>query len=205
MRPRRAPHAPLLPRASRVAASAPARAGLCDLLPDPARADRDGELLGLHRILAGPGVHAAQLFGNVRGLLRQAARTLRHAEDLSLDTEVLPLGLADRARRRILHRLLPRVPCAHHNDAGHAFSRVHRAVLDLERHPHDLVDSAARPQWPDQYRAGQGAHHRDADRVADLLRLLGDRRAGAPLHAVHDRSDLQLDDADRPRADRGRA
>ncbi len=55
------------------------------------------------------------------------------------------------------------------------------------------------------YRAGQGAHHRGADRVADLLRLLGDRRAGAPLHAVHDRSDLQLDDADRPRADRGRA
>ena len=33
------------------------------------------------------------------------------------------------------------------------FLRLHHSVLDLERHPHDLVDSAARPQRARQRRA----------------------------------------------------
>jgi hypothetical protein len=43
-----------------------------------------------------------------------------------------------------------------------------------------------------------------AGRVAAVLRLLGGAAFVPPLHDVHDRADLQLDDAHRPLAARGR-
>ncbi len=46
--------------------------------------------------------------------------------------------------------------------------------------------------------------HRPAARVAALFRFLGGGRLCPPLHAVHDRADLQLDGAHRQVAARGR-
>ena len=86
---------------------------------------------------------------------------------------------------------------------GHADAAVpdlHDPVLDLERDPHDLVGSAARAQRARQPGLSRRRHHRHADRVAAVLRLLGGARLRASLHALHDRADLQLDDAHRPRA-----
>ena len=45
--------------------------------------------------------------------------------------------------------------------------------------------------------------HRPAARVPAVLRLRGDPRLCPPVHAVHDRADLQLHGAHRPGADRG--
>ena len=61
---------------------------------------------------------------------------------------------------RLLGRLFPRLPRPH---AGHADGPVpglHRAVPDLQHHPHDLVDPGARPQRAAQLDAGPARAHR---------------------------------------------
>ena len=74
-----------------------------------------------------------------------------------------------------------------------------------QRDPHDLVGAAARPQRAGQPGRCTGVGLIDAaDRVAAVLRLLGGAGLRAPLHDVHDRADLQLDDAHRPLAARSR-
>ncbi len=111
-------------------------------------------------------------------------------------------GVAHHARGRLLHRLFPRLPRPLGDDADRAVSRLHDPVLDLERDPHDLVDPAARPQRAHQPGAASGGHRARARRMADLFRRLGDPLPRPPLCAVHDRADLQLDDAHRPLAHR---
>ena len=56
---------------------------------------------------------------------------------------------------RLHRRLFPRLLHPQRDDADGAVPRLHHSVLDLERHPHDLVDPAARPQRPRQPVAGR--------------------------------------------------
>src|SRR6202020_1248342 len=90
-------------------------------------------------------------------------------------------------------------------DADHPVPDLHDSVLDVERYPHDLVDPAARPQWPRQPGAAWRASDRRATRMAALLEFLGGARLRPPFHILHDRADLQRDDADRPFAPRSGA
>ena len=90
--------------------------------------------------------------------------------------------------------------------ADRAVPGLHHAVLDLQHHPHDLVDPVPRPQRAAQHHAAAAGPDPPAARVPAVLRLR--RRAGlrAPLHAVHGGADLQHDDAHRPqRCSRRRA
>jgi putative spermidine/putrescine transport system permease protein len=96
-------------------------------------------------------------------------------------------------------RVLPRVPRALGRRPDAAVHPLHGAVLDQQRDPHDLVGAAARSQRIDQPGAARARADRLADRVAAVLELLGRARVRAPVHDVHDRADLQLDDAHRPR------
>ena len=57
-------------------------------------------------------------------------------------------------RDRLHRRLFPRLPCPLGDLADGAVPGLHHPVLDLQRHPHDLVDPVPRAQ-----RAGQ--HHAD--------------------------------------------
>ena len=57
------------------------------------------------------------------------------------------------ARHRLHRRLFPRLLRALGDDADGAVPGLHDPVLDVERHPDDLLDSAARPQRPRQPRA----------------------------------------------------
>ena len=122
------------------------------------------------------------------------------AEDLSDDAEILPARLGPHACDR-LHRSPISSPSTSARTTWQIvlFAALHDPVLDLERDPHDLVDSAARPQRPGQPGADRARGLIDAAaRVAAVLRLLGGAGLRPPLHVVHDRADLQLDDAHRP-------
>ena len=88
--------------------------------------------------------------------------------------------------------------------ADDAVPAVHDPVLDLQRDPHDLLDAAARAATAWSTSAAVAGPRRPAAGVAAVFRLLGGAGLRPPLHAVHDRADLQLDDAHRPVADRGR-
>ena len=106
---------------------------------------------------------------------RSSPRPVHHAQDLSVDAEVLPawsglitlvLGfsiayfLAFHVRSTTMQIAL--------------FAALHDPVLDLERDPHDLVDPAARPQRPGQPGAGAArARSTQPRRMAAVLRLLG--------------------------------
>ena len=57
------------------------------------------------------------------------------------------------AADRLLDRLFPGVPCPQPAAGDRAVPDLHGAVLDLEHHPHDFVDSAARQGRADQQRA----------------------------------------------------
>ena len=59
-----------------------------------------------------------------------------------------------------------------------AVPRLHHPVLDLERHPHDLVDPAARPQRPGQPGAGRRRHVVDA--AARMAAVFADSRSCSP-------------------------
>ena len=107
------------------------------------------------------------------------------------------------ARHRLHRRLFPRLSRSHRDDADGAVSRLHHSVLDVERDPHDLLDSAARPQRARQPRPHAGSHRRQAGRMAALLAILGRARLHPSLHLFHGGADLQLDDAHRPAAHRG--
>ena len=63
---------------------------------------------------------------------------------------------AHHALHRLLGRLFPRFPCQVQDLADGAVAALHDPVLDLQRHPHDRVDSAARPQRPGQLRPASG-------------------------------------------------
>ena len=106
------------------------------------------------------------------------------------------------ARHRLHRRLFPRLsrPLGDHADG--AVSRLHHSVLDLERHPHDLVDPAARPQRARQPRADARPCRRQAGRMAALFAVLGGARLRPPLHLLHGGADLQFDDAHRQAAHR---
>ena len=79
------------------------------------------------------------------------------------------------ARHRLHRRLFPRLLRALGDHADGAVPRLHDPVLDLERDPHDLLDSAARPQRPRQPGADPRAHRRHAGRMAALFAILGRR------------------------------
>ncbi len=50
-------------------------------------------------------------------------------------------------------RLFPGFPYPQDLDADDPLPCLHRPLHDVEHHPHDLVDSGARPQWARQYDA----------------------------------------------------
>ena len=63
------------------------------------------------------------------------------------------LTAADRLHRR----LLPRLPRPLADLADGAVPGLHHPVLDLQRHPHDLVDPAPRPQRARQHDADRSS------------------------------------------------
>ena len=101
---------------------------------------------------------------------------------------------------RLHRRLFPRLPRPLADLADGAVPGLHHPVLDLQHHPHDLVDPVPRPQRARQHHAAAARPDPRAARVPAVLRLR--RRAGLcpPLHAVHGGADLQLDDAHRPQS-----
>jgi putative spermidine/putrescine transport system permease protein len=89
--------------------------------------------------------------------------------------------------------------------ADRAVPALHDPVLDLEHHPHDLVDPVSGPQRDRQFDADLLGRDRRAAGMAAVQRLLGDPRLRASLHAVHGGADLQHHDAHRQIPDRGGA
>ena len=131
------------------------------------------------------------------------AGCLHHPEDLRLDGEILLHRLAVDAHHRLHRRLFPRLSRSHRDHADGALSRLHDSVLDVERDPDDLVDSAARPQRAREPRAYARPPRRQAGRMASLFAVLGGARLHPPLHVLHGGADLQFDDAHRSAAHRG--
>src|SRR6186713_3378775 len=106
------------------------------------RHDRGGELLRLQYHPDHPGLRAAELRG--------AAALAGHLADLSADAAVFPHHLGADAADRLHHRLLSRLLRPLADLADGAVPGLHHPVLDLEHHPHDLVDPVSRPQWADE-------------------------------------------------------
>ena len=129
---------------------------------DPA--DRGGELLGLQRVRADPGLRVDQLRG--------ALRLLGHVHHLPGDTQVRVPDLGLHASHRLHRRVLPRLPRARSQVADRPVPDLHHPVLDLEHHPDDRLDSGARPPRPGQRRAARARGGRCADRVAAVLGIL---------------------------------
>ena len=153
-----------------------------------------------------PAFTFAQLPDDLRGLHASFADLCVTLKTYLVDAEVLPRrSWAITLVRRLLRRLLPRLPRPLADDADRCCfvlctipfwtSNVIRMISWMPLLGRNgLVNQAliaARPR-------------RQAGRVAAVLRLLGGARLRAPLHDVHDRADLQLDDAHRPLAARGR-
>ena len=167
------------------------------LLRHPPHPRRHRQFLGLQRLCDAAVFHDAQLHRELRGLLDSAAGSLHDPQDLCVDGEILLHRLADDADHRLHDRLFPRLPRPLGDDADGAVPRLHHSVLDLERHPHDLVDPAARTQRARQRRAHARPYRGQAGRMAALFALLGVARLHPPLHLLHGRADLQFDDAHR--------
>src|ERR1700722_16078865 len=104
------------------------------------------------------------------------AGCLHDPEDLRIDREILLHRLAVDALHRLHNRLFPRLLCAHRDHADGAISRLHDSVLDLERDPHDLVDSPARPQRAREPGPDASPYRRQTSRMAALFAVLGGTR-----------------------------
>src|SRR4029077_16582678 len=140
------------------------RAAVAGIPAVPRRADRHdrgGELLRLQHDLDHPGVPAAELRG--------AAALAGYLADLSADAAVLPHHLGADAADRLHHRLLSRLLRPLADLADGAVPGLHHPVLDLEHHPHDLLDSVPRPQRADELRAPAYRHDPRAARVPAVL------------------------------------
>ena len=87
--------------------------------------------------------------------LHRHARLVGHLENLSQHAEIRGDRLGADALHRLLGRLFPRLPHPHRGHADGAVPGLHRAVPDLQHHPHDLVDPGARPQRAGQFDAGR--------------------------------------------------
>ena len=139
-------------------------------------------------------------FGGIIASL-DAAKLYRHfqfrpdGQSLLRDRQVHDSDLAVLADHRLLGRLLSGLPRPQPAARDRAVPALHRAVLDLEHHPHDFLDPAARQGRPDQHGADQSRRHPRAARVPAVLRLLGGGRLCASAHDLHDRADLQFDGA----------
>ncbi len=102
------------------------------------RHDRRGKFLRLHHHRDHSGLHPAELRG--------AADLAGDLADLSADAGIHRRDLGAHPRHRLHHRLLPRLPCPLGDLADRAVPGLHHSVLDLQHHPHDLVDPVPRPQ-----------------------------------------------------------
>ncbi len=91
-----------------------------------------------------------------------------HAVVVSEDSLLRCRGMGDHSGGRIHGCLFPGLPRAEPDLADGAVPVVHRAVLDLEHHSHDLVDSVSRQERDLQ----QGADRRRASRIEPLEFLL---------------------------------
>ena len=164
------------------------------------RADRIGCCGQLFRLRdlsdPDPWLHPGQLPGGLFG-----GGYLQYLPD---HREILRHRVGDYVCTRFLHRLFPCVPAAQPNLANSAPAPLLDTVLDLDRNSHDRLDPAARSQWSRQPLAAGDRRRRRTTGMAALLRVRRHSRLRPSLHADDDRADLQLDDADRPIADRGR-
>src|SRR5262245_26085427 len=145
----------------------------------------------------------AMLRGMRRAAVFQPARAVHNTEDLSDDAAYRPPDVDHHAPSRLRHRLFPRLPRALLDRADRALSRLHHSVLDVERHSHDFLDSPARSQRADQPGAAARTSHQSTAGMVAVFRVCRRPRLRAPVHAVHDRTHLQLDDAHRAHANRG--
>src|SRR2546426_956165 len=197
--------------------------------PYGTHASASGRVVALHerplRLGGAAGARAGRVLrdsagpGRGRKLLRP--RQVRHHSDVrphQLQRAVeLPPDLhavredhqvrADRvghhARDRLYGLLFSRLPRAQHPLADGPVSALHRALLDIQRHPDDLVDPAFGPPWAPQPVVDRARPRRSPAGVSPLLGLLGGDRLRAPVFPVHDRADLQLNGSHRAGGDRG--
>ena len=113
----------------------------------PIAHDRRGQLLGLRLRRDHPGFPAAQL--------RRAAALAGHLEDLSQHAASSPPSSGrSRCSSASGSPISSPSTSASPTMADGAVPGLHRAVPDLEHHPHDLVDPVPRPQRADQLGAG---------------------------------------------------
>src|SRR5471030_93325 len=139
-------------------------AAYVDLRPVLSRAagyHADREFLGLQRIPDHPRVHVQELCGDLRRLFFDD-RCLRDLQYLLVDDQVLRNRLGGDAGDRFYDRLLPVVSRSFIRYADGVVPRLHDSVLDLERDPDDLVDTAARPQRAREPGAAVIAYDRQA-------------------------------------------
>ena len=190
-------------RRARVDSGHAVRPGVPVLFCHPAHPRRHRQFLGLQRLRDAAVVHHAQLHRDFRGLPHAVSGSVHDPEDLPVNGEILLHRVADDAGHRLHRRLFPRLLRAHRDHADGAVSRLHDSVLDLERDPHDLVDSAARAQRAGEPCARARPCRRQAGRVAALFAILGRSCLHPSLHLLHGGADLQLDDAHRSPPDRG--
>src|SRR5476649_2634289 len=129
---------------------------------------RGGELLRLHDDVNHPGLHPPELRG--------AAAVSGHLADLSADRRVRADHLGADVPDRLYARLFPGVPRPLGDVAAGAVPGLHDPVLDLKRHPHDLVDPVPWTQRARQPDAAADGPDPAAARVPALFELRG--RAG---------------------------
>ena len=195
-------------RPAGVGAGAPLALVFARVLHRAAAADRDGQLLGLQRVRDHPRLHRAQLRGGLRGLRRRlfsarpscAPRSRPISRRCSICITVwlitLVLGftiayfLAFHVRSltmQIVLFLICTIPFW--------TSNVIRMI--------SWIPLLGRNGLVNQALVGTGLVHQPLEWLlfSDFAVILALR---APLHALHDRADLQLDDAHRPLAARGR-
>ncbi len=131
-----------------------APAGADRLLRDSTAHDHRRELLRVRRHQQRAGISVRQL--------RRVVLVADHPDAVPEDHRVRAHRVGHHAGGRFHGFLLSRLPCPQHPVADGAFSTVHGAVLDLEHHPHDLLDSVPRPQRDFQ----PGAHGTRSDQRA---------------------------------------
>jgi len=98
------------------------------------------------------------------------------------------------ARHRLPVAYFLRLPRTLGDDADGAVPRLPHPVLDVERHPHDFVDSAAGAQWP-RNQALVGAHVVDAPVEWLLYSPFSSRSPSSTCSPSHGRAIFNFDDA----------
>src|SRR5450631_1274670 len=172
--------------AVRLAADARARS----IFPDADCGGARGELPRYRRLWR----PAAELYA---GELPRRADVGADLSSLYGDAEIHGADLVLHPDHRLSGRLFPGVPCPKPAACDRAVPGLHGAVLDLEHHPDDLLDSATRKGRAGEFRAAWHRLDSRAARGAAVFRPRRGDRLCPSTDDLHGGSDLQFDGAHR--------